>query len=144
MKIKTIILFSAILLSSGCAGLQDYDYDLANDYMLSCSSAHQITIIPKTGYSQDETTYIPPKVIEIAWNERYVIAKQYGMKRRSPDNPEDTYEEPDKTKIYYWILDTLDKKRYGPFNSIEFNEQIKIFKLEKLKLKPVENYRTNR
>lgn len=127
-------------------GTQDYEYDVGTGYQLNRSSAHQITISPKLEYLEGDynADSIPTKVIELAWNERYVIAKQFGMKSRSPNNPDDLYEEVDKTKTYYWILDTLDKKRYGPFDLADFKEQLKIYELENLELKPVESYKTNK
>lgn len=151
---RAILMIGIVLILCGCAsGLSDYDYPVGNNYILVRSSSHEIKVIPNTGYMY-EKEILPSKVVEIAWNERYVIAKQYGMKIRGSNSPDNTYEEPDKSKVYYWILDTsLNEKetdldgyeyrgiRYGPYDYEEFQKELKSLGLTKLKLKPVEKYR---
>lgn len=125
------------LLANISPGQFDYEYDVGNgNYALYRSSAHSIAISPKSGYTS-ETEIIPEKVVEVAWNNQYVIAKQYGMKR---ENPERTYEIPDETIENYWILDTENKERHGPFSYEEFLLKIQEFKLTDLELKPVRDY----
>lgn len=121
-------------------GQYDYSYDIVNDFELIRSSAHEIRIIPKTGYTT-ENEIIPAKVIEIAWNNRYVIAKQHGMKRAYPEEADNTYEIPDETVVNYWILDTENKERHGPFSYEEFLIKLQEFNLTNLQLKPVTYYR---
>ncbi len=122
------------------SGQYDYSYDIVNDFELIRSSAHEIRIIPKTGYAT-ENEIIPAKVIEIAWNNRYVIAKQYGMKKAYPEEADNTYEIPDETVVNYWILDTENKERNGPFSYEEFSIKLQEFNLTNLQLKPVTYYR---
>jgi hypothetical protein len=89
------------LFITGCAGLSDYSYDVAGNYELVRSSGHQIAVIQKNE-SNVPGNMIPPKVVKIAWNERYVIAEQQGLKRRNPNDPNDMYEEPTDA-FYYWL-----------------------------------------
>lgn len=118
-------------------GKFDYSYDVGNgSYTLHKNSAHNIEVSPKDGY-YSETQIIPEKVIEIAWNNQYVIAKQYEMKKKTIDS---TYEIPDETVINYWILDTENKKRYGPFSYEEFILKIQEYNIANLELKPVGFY----
>ena len=68
----------------------------------------------------DSTPIIPTKVIELDHDDAWVIAKQQHLRRRSPDNPNDTYEEPDPGVFGYWIL-RLDAPRvWGPYSLAEF------------------------
>ena len=120
-------------------GLSDYSYNVANNYMLVRSSGHEIKVVPIDGWT-NEDEIIPAKVIEIDWNDRYIIAKQAGLKVESSNS---NYEIPDPTKIYYWILDTNEMKRYGPYSENEFNNKLIEFKLTDLRLKDVESYRNN-
>jgi len=121
-------------------GQFDYDYDVGNgSYTLHRSNAHSITITPKEGYTK-ETEIIPEKVVEIAWNNQYVIAKQYGMKRAYPDNPNNIYKIPDESIVNYWILDTENKERYGPYTYEEFLIKLQEFNIIDLELKPVRSY----
>lgn len=87
---------------------------------------------------------IPPKVVEIAWNDRYVIAKSFGLKKAYPDNPENTYEIPNETIVFYWILDTTADALYGGYSKEEFEKALIDFKIEELELKSINNYSKNK
>ena len=100
------------------------------------SSAHEIKVVPKNNYTS-EPVIIPEKVVEIAWNNKYVIAKQYGMKQESPES---TYKIPDETVVNYWILDTENVERYGPYSYEDFELKLQEFDITHLTLKPVLNY----
>ena len=79
------IVGSVWILKNVSPGNFDYSYDVGNgNYMLFRSSAHVIKVVPKNNYIS-EPVIIPEKVVEIAWNNKYVIAKQYGMKQESLD-----------------------------------------------------------
>lgn len=140
-----IVLFIIICIALGqyyflisvSPGQFDYDYDVGNgSYTLHRSSAHSITITPKSGYTS-ETEIIPEKVVEVAWNNKYVIAKQYAMKRERQDR---TYKIPDETVVNYWILDTENKIRYGSYKYEEFLVKLQEFNIIDLELKPVRFY----
>jgi len=120
-------------------GVQDYEYQVADGYKLVRSSAHMIQVVPNDGWRSDDEI-IPAKVVEIAWNHEYVIAKQLGMVRRSHEE-NDTYMVPDVSQVYYWILYAPEGKRYGPFDEAEFQNKLIEFKLTNLTLKDVKDYR---
>jgi len=115
-----------VTLIAGCdfqtlgPGLSDFDYPVAGSYELWRTSAHQISVIPSSGWTKD-MPMIPAKVVEVAWDDRFVLGKQQHLKRRSPDNPNDTYEEPGPGKYSYWILDTSVPTSYGPFALDKFD-----------------------
>jgi len=121
-------------------GPADYAYDLPGGYWLVRSSGHEISITPKEGYDpRNPPPIIPAKVVEVAFDDRYILAKRYELK---PD-PRSTngYEIPDETKESYYILDTSVPKMYMCYNLDEFNEKRKTLKVpETLKLKDVASY----
>lgn len=112
-------------------------YDLGNQYELAATSAHEVKIVPESGWTSD-TQIIPAKVVELAWNKDYIIAKQLGLKR---ENDYSDYEIPDKKKVYYWILDVKEKKRHGPYSKKKFEKELKKYHLEHLKMKNADKYR---
>lgn len=126
------LLFLPFLVVTACAGAfgpgaADYSYRVAGEYQLIRSSGHQISVRPLFGETTQygggtKTVYtdaIPPKVVKIAWDDRFVIAEQQGLKRRSPNDPNDTYEEPANV-FFFWILDAKIKRSYGPFDEATF------------------------
>lgn len=121
-------------------GKADYEYEVGNgSYVLIRSSAHYITISPKDA-TTSEIEGIPEKVVEIAWDSRYVIAKQFGMKLESVNS---TYKIPDETIVNYWILDTENKVRFGPYKYEEFVVKLGEFDIMDLELRPVREFAGN-
>jgi len=76
-------------------------------------------MIAPQGWSAD-TPIIPTKVIELDHDERFVIAKQQLLERRSPNNPKDSYEQPKPNAFQYWILDLQKPDVHGPLTLDEF------------------------
>lgn len=127
------ILGAIILFLSSCfafgmepfgPGMEDYSYSVGTGYMLDRTSGHQISIVPQDG-NDGTKPEIGAKVVQVAWDERYVLAKRFGLKKAYPDNPNNSYEIPDETNVQYYILDTIDLKLYGGFDLDEF-EQTKV------------------
>jgi hypothetical protein len=90
-------------------GLLDYSYDVSGGYRVIRSSRDQVQIVPQRGWN-DATPRIPPKVLEVAWDERFVLAKQQHLKDGKPGWW--TYS--------YWILDVTKPECFGPFTAEEF------------------------
>lgn len=132
-----IIMGTYYFITTISPGKFDYEYDICNgSYTLHRSSAHSIVVTPKEGYYK-ETEIIPEKVVEIAWDNKYIIAKQYGMKKKSLNS---MYEIPDETDVNYWILNTENKERYGPFSYEGFILKLKEYNIMHLELKSVISY----
>ena len=113
--------------------------ELPNGYRYYCTSEHNCKVSLER-YSSEEA-YLPEKIFELAYNDRYVAAKQYGMKLKYSNNLNNTYKIPNSEKIYYWILDTQEKVRYGPYDNIqEFESKENDLKIGILKLKSVNSY----
>jgi uncharacterized protein DUF3997 len=129
LKIFAVCLLILFAISAGFfmtnfgPGSQDFSVKIARNYYIHRTSAHQIMIAPE-GWN-DSIPTIPTKVIECDTDKRFIIAKRQGLKRRSPGNPNDTYEEPDPKVFDYWILDTAVPKVYGPLKVEEFNAKRK-------------------
>lgn len=119
MRILVTILL--LLAAVGCdrsvafgPGAADFSASLPHGYFIHRTSAHQIIVAPDA-WSQ-ETPIIPTKVVELDNDDTWVIARQQHLRRRSPNNPNDTYEEPDPGVFSYWIL-RLDKPQaWGPLS----------------------------
>ena len=121
-------------------GAADFSTKLCGDYYVHRASAHQIHVSPMSWSSG--TPIIPVKVVELGHDQRFVIAKQNHLKRRSPDNPQDTYMEPDPGVFSYWILDVSTPKAYGPLTEDDFRKKRKEVGVpEELTMKNVYSYR---
>ena len=135
-----------ILLVYGCdyfafgPGAADFSTKLCGDYYVHRTSAHQIHVSPMRW--NDNTPIIPTKVIELGHDQKFIIAKQKHLKLRSPNNPKDTYMEPNSKVGSYWILDVTIPKVYGPLRSKEFfKKRTELNVPKKLTMKDVYKYR---
>lgn len=135
-KCLSIILVSILLY--GCAGASDYNVELSGNYSLIRSSAHMVTVNEQFDEGMWHSPVIPEKITEIGWNNEYILAKQLGLKLRSPDDPDDKYQIPDESKVYYWILRVEDDSTFGPLSEAEFDKKKDELGIPKdLKLKKV-------
>ena len=64
-------------------------------------------------------TIHPCKITDIAWDDKYIIAKQTEEKS-DPNNPDAQLRIKSE---HYWIIDVKHNKRFGPYNEKQFNEQ---------------------
>ena len=144
---KRLVLLLALLLA-GCGdidfaigpGMSDFSAPLCGAYHLIRSSAHQIQVSPM-GYGSS-TPIIPVKVVELGHDARFVIAKQNVLRRRNPDNPQDTYMEPDRGDFQYWILDTAKPEVYGPLDREIFDAKRRELGVpDEIRMKDVYSYR---
>lgn len=97
------LLIASLLFSSGCAGAADYDIDLPGNYSILRTSAHHVTIAPKTSENGWGANIVPAEVIEVGWNAEYIIAKQIKGGKN----------------YYFWIIRLNDEKVTGPLNDSE-------------------------
>jgi hypothetical protein len=63
---------------------------------------------------------IPAKVVALGHDDDFIIAKQSHLRRRSPGNPNDNYEEPDPGEFSFWIIDLRKSETVGPLTEEEF------------------------
>lgn len=122
------------------AGALDFSAKIAGDYYIHRTSSHQIMIAPETW--NDSVPTIPTKVIECDTDKRFIVAKRQGLKRRNPNDQNDTYEEPDPKDTDYWILDTAVPKVFGPLTLNQFEDKRKALGVpSKLTLKDVYSFK---
>lgn len=129
-----------VILLTGCAGVSDFDVDLPGDYSIIRTSPDIVFISPKLEDGLFGETMIEEKVVEVAWNNRYILAKQIGFM----SNPENhLYMEvlnPNDTS--YWILDYTTDELAGPFTESEFTDKRSELGIsEDIELKAVEDLR---
>ncbi|EEL49485.1 hypothetical protein bcere0022_31680 [Bacillus cereus Rock3-44] len=82
------------------------------------------------------TQYVPAKIVEIAWDDLYIIAKQIEDKS-NPNNPESSIT--NKQNEQYWIIDMNNNRRFGPYNEKQFQEQKEAFRISQ-QLQNIEVY----
>ena len=99
-------------------GLADYTYELNKACHLGRNSAYDVYVVCGEDTSTTTAASIPEEVYLLGWNDNFVLAKTHPVtKRKYPDNPDNTYSEPDQTITYRWITDVKASKTYGPFTS---------------------------
>jgi hypothetical protein len=111
----------------------DFDVKLIGDYHLSSTSAHEVQVSHITDSRFPE---IPSKVVQIAWNDRFIIAKQQELKPRGKF-PGDTYLVPVEGKFNFWIIDVNRTNSYGPIAEQDFATKLQFLNVRDLKLKRV-------
>ncbi|MGN7358519.1 DUF3997 domain-containing protein [Paenibacillus sp. SAF-054] len=79
MKAKAYLLFLLLITLQGCAGLGDYDIQLPGNFSVVRTSGHQVTISPQLSSHSWGSPIVPAKLVQVAWNEEYIIAKQWGQ-----------------------------------------------------------------
>jgi hypothetical protein len=145
---RSLLSILIVLAAFGCdhknvawgPGAADFTAKLPHGYFIHRSSAHQIMVAPE-GWNNSVPT-IPTKVVELDHDDTWVIAKQQHLRPRNPNDPNDTYEEPDPGVFSYWVL-RLDKPQvWGPLSLNEFEAKRKELTVPaSLKLHNVYDYR---
>jgi hypothetical protein len=94
---------------------------MANGCSLDRSSAYDISIDCGTTAGGVE-----PEVLTLGWNLEFVVATTHPVtKRVYPDNPENTYSEPDTSITDWWIVDLKHNQVYGPLQEAAFQDEVK-------------------
>lgn len=112
--VRTCGLFLMGILICGCgndhfAGRGDYAFELAGKYIFVKSMRNNAQIHCKGVQSVGSSVpAIPPEVTHIAWNEKFVIARQVPLGQRDDI-------------ANYWILDVDIPELHGPFGKEEFD-----------------------
>lgn len=99
-------------------GHSDFSAHLAGDYFISRTSGLNVRISPESYV--EGTPVIPSLVVECATDGRFILAKRNGMKRRSPNDLNDTSEDKDSEVVDFWILDSKKPNVDGPLTKAEF------------------------
>ncbi|MCB1052900.1 MAG: DUF3997 domain-containing protein [Acidobacteria bacterium] len=111
------------ILLSGCnQNNNQAKLPLSGGYFLWRTSAHNIFVAPET--SNSRIPMIPTKVIELNWNNHYIIGKQL-----VPISLRNYYK--DQSNVY-WILDLDHSKSEGPLSPNEFHTRVAQLRIEGL------------
>ncbi|MGD6942365.1 DUF3997 domain-containing protein [Cytobacillus gottheilii] len=100
---KFFFIFLTLFLG-GCAGASDYKIDLPGKHSIIRTSANNVTIAPKIDENLWGADVVPAEVIEVGWNEEYIIAKQ----RKGKESKS------------FWIIKIESGKVTGPLNTENF------------------------
>ena len=95
-----------VFVLTACGGTSDWTFELPNGYELWRINSNEVII--KYVKSEVDSEGIPSFVKEFAYDNRYVFSRN--IKNISSNN---ILEE------MYYILDTQERKIYGPFDSLE-------------------------
>ncbi len=125
--------------------------EIGQGYRLEATSGNMVLVRPEGVVSIGEDPYIPPKIVRLAWGERFILAKQHSLKYKHPwDSSRPSRTDSDKGVnspvqeiSNYWILDMSIPEVYGPFDESVFEKQRTVLGVpDTLVLKPVSSYRT--
>jgi hypothetical protein len=111
----------------------DFSVRLTGDYYLIQTSP-DLTEVVNTKVGREGA--VPAKVIQIAWNNNVILAKQQDLENRRMF-PGDRVKVPAPGKFEWWIIDTRTRTRYGPMYEAEFLTKVKALGEENLKLQNV-------
>ncbi|MCC5828898.1 MAG: DUF3997 domain-containing protein [Phycisphaeraceae bacterium] len=144
LALALVLLFTTII---GCddpvgfgPGVHDFSAPLSNGYLIHRTSAHQIMVAP-SGWNSS-TPIIPAKVFELGHDAPWVIARQQQLRRRSPNDPNDTYQEPEPGAFSFWILNTSTPGVWGPLTEQQFAAKRVELRIDPaLQLRDVYDYR---
>lgn len=136
------LLFLAIFVSCNFQlpgpGLSDFTLPVAGNYIINRTSAHGVSVIPAQGWTKD-ASQIPAKLVEVAWDDRYVLGKQQHLKK---DDPNEVLGQPVSGEYSYWILDTSVPVAYGPLSLVDFKDKRANLGLsDELQLRDIEEFR---
>ena len=100
-------------------GLFDFSFSVAGNYVLYRNSSEQVFVATAESWAE-ENPVIPPKVTEIAWDGKFVLAKQLDIGKGSVKHKEENNDSLSHNGPNYWILDTEVPRVYGPLTNREF------------------------
>lgn len=96
------LVLTSLFIVLGCAGIGDYSIDLPGRLKVNRISAENIVNSSHDGVG---TTIIPAKIIQVGWDDDYVLAKQYDDANGNE---------------YYWIINVHTEKTFGPLAYQEY------------------------
>jgi len=126
LKLAITILSLYCIFMVGKGGESEFIILLTRGYRLSKTSNDNIIVTPWTYY--EDTPIIPSKVVEIAWNDNFVIAKRQKMRLWNRFSG-DKIQIPIPDSYDYWIFNFTEKQPLllGPLNIEDFkNKQKKL------------------
>ena len=129
---------TAVALLCGCNRelTAEYELKLRGGYSVFKTSSADIIVRCMTSEHYPD---IPARVVGLAWNERFILAKQQGLTNRA-SFPGDTFQVPVAGKYQFWIIDITTTNRIGPLDEKGFSDKAKALGVSEIKLKPPSAY----
>lgn len=114
-----VVLLAGVGIGSfSCTSSESRSVRVADGCVYHRTSRHNSIVLCRGISDYDNPLEVPPKVLRIGWNRRFVVAEQVLLDRSGL---------PDGRHVRYWIIDTDQKQRHGPYGSIdELNGQRRI------------------
>lgn len=120
-------------------GAGDFHYAVAGNYEVWCSSAAEVRISPRI--FDDSTPIIPSRVTEVAWDDRFVVARQDIKVNHDNSKHEFRGVVNSPTQSQYWILDVSGPRIHGPYGLMQLEgERRRLGVPDALVLRPVNSY----
>lgn len=140
-KIIISMSFLIFIFLISCAGLGDFHIDLSDGYTVIRTSGHNVKIVTRISEYIFSDNIVPPKVVEVVWNDDYILAKQ--LELVIDPNSHNKYLIPDNKKDFYWIIVTESDEVFGPLTFEQFNTMKEELGIPNdLILKDVEDFRS--
>lgn len=118
-----LIVFISLVVLVGCPGVADYSIDLPENLKVSRNSANDFVIV-STDSVGIGTTIVPAQIMQIGWDDHYVIAKQMEGEQE-----------------FYWIIEVKTEEVIGPLNDNDFAQnKIEWPILAEIQLKDLDEY----
>jgi len=133
-KLLGAICLGALL--GGCTKdplIGDYEVPLISKYRLIRTSADDVEVVFIT---TEVRRCVPAKVVGIAWNTNFIIAKQQKLKQRG-DFPGDTLPVAAPGQFAYWIIDARTTNCLGPLTETDYLTKVRSIGLEQLQIQDV-------
>ncbi|MBX7420594.1 DUF3997 domain-containing protein [Clostridium chauvoei] len=149
----TILIIMVVVLNlHGCiiaSPKSDYKMKLTKDYQLWEINRYNVVII-KTSDKEGSDARVPGKVIELNFNDEYIIARSiptYKARKKEFTNlmEEDKYMEYIPEEEYeFWVIEVEKDIVHGPFNEEEFKKTKEELSVpESMELKELKSYKKN-
>jgi hypothetical protein len=142
-KLLLLSITAGLLYLGSCSPdpmMGDFDLKLIGGYRLARESRDSVEVYHE---SDPKCLGVPRKVVQIALNNRLILAKQQELRPRA-DFPGDTLLVPVPGKYYFWIIDTMLTNRLGPMSEPELREKLKTLSETNLVLEEVSKFRNLR
>lgn len=111
--------------SAGCPGLLDFSAPLTGGYFLHRTSSIDIFVASEKSWDSS-TQEIPPTIIELTYDENWIIAKQLPVDLAGEMNKAQEpfpFSKANVNAINYWILNVKVPRVWGPLSEDVFRSQ---------------------
>ncbi|MBD8501227.1 DUF3997 domain-containing protein [Paenibacillus arenosi] len=131
MKLLYLLMFLVTFsILQGCIGpgISDFEIKLSGGYSVLRTEPNRVIISLQEADDIFGSPVVGTKVVQVGWNEDYIVAKQVGLKL-DPNATNEHMMILDDSRTNFYILDLNNKKKYGPLHETSYAEQRKKLKV---------------